>query len=79
MGWESTWKTSGQISGTQGQSKRLEGIQIELVGAPGYHIEYKTHIQDIGWETSWKRDGQISGTTGKSKRLEGIQIRIIKD
>lgn len=71
-------ETGGQVSGTEGQSKRLEAIQIELVGAPGYHVEYRTHVQNVGWQ-GWKRDGAISGTEGKSLRLEGIEIRIVKD
>ena len=66
------------MSGTSGKGLRLEAIKIELVGAPGYHVEYRSHVQDLGWENTWKRDGQISGSIGMSKRLEGIQIRIVK-
>ena len=79
LGWEKKWVMEGNISGTVGKLKRLEAIKIELVGAPGYHVEYRTHIQDSGWENTWKRDGEISGSVGKSKRLEGIQIRIVQD
>jgi uncharacterized protein YjdB len=66
----------GSISGTSGESKRLEAIRIKL-GDTGYSggIKYRTHIQGIGWQ-SWKKDGQMSGTSGKSKRLEAIQIKL---
>lgn len=72
-GWQS-WKSNGEVSGTVGQSKRLEGINIKLSNING-SIEYKTHVQDIGWQ-DWKSNGQMSGTTGQSKRLEAIQIKL---
>lgn len=72
-GWQS-WKSNGEVSGTVGQSKRLEGINIKLPNING-SIEYKTHVQDIGWQ-DWKSNGQMSGTTGQSKRLEAIQIKL---
>ena len=76
-GWEEDWKTDGEMSGTSGESKRLEGIRIRLDGAEeDDYIEYRTHVQTYGWETEWKRNGDMSGTSGESKRLEGIQIRL---
>ena len=72
-GWQS-WKSNGEVSGTVGQSKRLEGININLSNING-SIEYKTHVQDIGWQ-DWKSNGQMSGTSGQSKRLEAIQIKL---
>lgn len=72
-GWQS-WKLNGEVSGTVGQSKRLEGINIKLSNING-SIEYKTHVQDIGWQ-DWKSNGQMSGTSGQSKRLEAIQIKL---
>lgn len=72
-GWQS-WKSNGEVSGTVGQSKRLEGINIKLSNING-SIEYKTHVQDIGWQ-DWKSNGQMSGTSGQSKRLEAIQIKL---
>lgn len=66
----------GSISGTSGESKRLEGIWISL-GNTGYsgNISYQTHIQDIGWQ-SVRYNGTMSGTSGQSKRLEGIKIKL---
>ena len=72
-GWQE-WKKDGAMSGTSGQSKRLEGINIKLTNQPySGSIVYRTHVQTYGWQ-GWKKDGQMSGTTGKAKRLEGIQI-----
>ncbi len=81
IGWESTPKFDGELSGTSGKSYRLEGIKINkgprLVGSG--NIEYRTHIQNIGWEKEYKKNGQMSGTSGRSLRLEAIQIRLTGD
>ena len=77
-GWQD-WTTEGLLSGTSGESKRLEAIQIQLnnLGVTG-SVEYRTHVQTYGWQ-DWKRDGALSGTSGQSKRLEAIQIRLTGD
>lgn len=74
-GWQN-WRWGGVMSGTSGQSKRLEGIELLLANKQyGGGIEYRTHVQDIGWQ-GWRRDGVMSGTSGQSKRLEAIEIRL---
>ena len=73
-GWQS-YRYDGAMAGTQGESKRLEGIHIELIDKPyAGDIVYRTHIQSYGWEPYWMGNGEMSGTSGESKRLEGIQI-----
>ncbi|CUO43099.1 glucosaminidase domain-containing protein [Clostridium disporicum] len=74
-GWQS-WKQDGQTSGTSGESKRLEGIKIEINNYPGASIRYSTHVQSYGWQ-DWKYDGLVSGTSGESKRLEAIKIEVM--
>ena len=65
------------MSGTSGQSKRLEAIEIFLTGGQySGGIKYKTHVQDIGWESSYAQNGEMSGTQGQAKRLEGISIEL---
>ncbi|MDD5016825.1 MAG: SpoIID/LytB domain-containing protein [Eubacteriales bacterium] len=73
IGWQD-WVSDGELSGTSGQSLRLEAVRIELNGVDG-GIEYKTHVQDIGW-MDWVSGGELSGTTGQGKRLEAIQIQL---
>ena len=75
IGWQDT-KVNGDLSGTTGQSLRLEGIKINIENA-GYQVgvSYQTHVQDIGWQDS-QTDGAMSGTEGQSKRLEGIRISL---
>ena len=75
VGWQG-WKKNGTMSGTSGQAKRLEAIQIKVSGVRNLGIRYKTHIQSIGWESGWKADGKTSGTSGQAKRLEAIQIQL---
>mgnify|MGYP000214069718 CR=1 FL=1 len=74
-GWQGE-KSEGQISGTYGESKRLEGIRMHLTdtGVAG-GITYRTHVQTYGWQ-NWKSDGEESGTSGQAKRLEAIQIKL---
>ncbi len=76
FGWQA-WKANGEMSGTSGQAKRLEGIEVKVdnLGISG-GVQYKTHIQSYGWEKDWKRNGQMSGTSGQAKRLEAIQIQL---
>ncbi|MBN1775373.1 MAG: hypothetical protein JW817_02790, partial [Clostridiales bacterium] len=73
IGWQD-YVRNGAISGTSGQSKRLEGIQIKLNNIEG-GIEYRTHVQDYGW-MAWASNDAMSGTSGQSKRLEAIEIRL---
>lgn len=73
IGWQG-WKKDGEMSGTSGQSKRLEGINIKLENLNG-NVEYQTHVQSIGWQ-SWKSNGAMAGTSGQSKRLEAIKIKL---
>ncbi|MBU4439677.1 MAG: Ig-like domain-containing protein, partial [Firmicutes bacterium] len=75
IGWQG-WKTNGEMSGTSGQSYRLEGIEIK-VDNRGYDIgvSYQTQIENIGWQ-GFKSNGEMSGTSGQSLQLEAIQIRL---
>ena len=75
-GWQD-WKKDGQMAGTSGESKRLEGIKINLDNKGSYNgtIEYCTHIEGIGWQ-DWRSNGEMSGTSGQSKRLEAIKINL---
>lgn len=74
-GWQS-WKMNGDLSGTSGQSKRLEGIKIKINNSSvNGSVLYRTHVQNIGWQ-DWKLNGTMSGTSGQSLRLEAIQIKL---
>lgn len=78
-GWEPLDVSDGTVSGTTGQAKRLEAIQIYLTGevANYYDIYYRVHAQSYGW-MNWAANGQKAGTAGLAKRLEAIQIVLVK-
>lgn len=84
-GWQgdinnkNTWKINGAMSGTSGQSKRLEAICIDLTGemAENYDVYYRVHAQSYGW-LGWAKNGAPAGTAGCAKRLEGIEICLVK-
>ncbi|CUO43051.1 hypothetical protein [Clostridium disporicum] len=49
-GWQE-WKRDEQMTGTSGESKRLEGIKINVEGLPeGVSVVYRTHVQSYGWQ-----------------------------
>ena len=73
-GWQD-WVENGKMSGTRGESKRLEGICITVSGNASLGIRYKTHVQTYGWQ-DWVENGAMSGTSGKAKRLEAICIEL---
>lgn len=81
FGWEgeagktSTWKKDGDMSGTSGKSKRLEGIEIIVEGDANLGIQYTTHCQTYGW-LPWSSNGEMNGTEGEAKRLEAIKIQL---
>ncbi len=88
-GWQK-WVTDGMMSGTSGQAKRLEGININItnkrnsISGEVYDgdVVYTTHVQKYGWQgdpndetrAGWKKNGEMSGTSGEAKRLEAICI-----
>ncbi len=77
-GWLPTWAKNGQMSGTTGEAKRLEAIQIRLTdGAQSkYDVWYRVHAQSYGW-LGWAKNGEKAGTAGLAKRLESIQIKLL--
>ena len=86
FGWQG-WKYNGQMSGTSGLAKRLEGIEINITNKDyDGGIAYCTHVQTYGWQgaklddpTTWKQDGDMAGTSGQAKRLEAICITLTGD
>lgn len=82
IGWEADtgrgWKSDGSMSGTEGESKRLEAIQIKLTGpaAGQFDIYYQVHAQNFGW-MGWAKNGESAGTAGYAYRLEAIKIMLV--
>ncbi|MBO7675020.1 MAG: Ig domain-containing protein, partial [Atopobiaceae bacterium] len=79
IGWEKSWSRDGQMSGTSGQSKRVEATRIRLYGnmAKKYDVYYRVHAQNYGW-MGWAKNGAKAGTQGKSLRIEAMQVVLVK-
>ena len=77
IGW-AAYAYNGAVSGSIGQSLRMEAIEIKLSGeiAKYYDVVYRTHVQNIGWQ-NWKKNGETAGTTGQSLRVEAIEIKLV--
>lgn len=76
-GWMD-WKFDGQMCGTEGQSKRVEALQIYPYNLPeGAYLETSVHIQNYGWlfGTIGSKGGFL-GTTGESKRIEALSLNL---
>jgi uncharacterized protein YjdB len=69
---------NGQISGTAGQSRRLEAFSLAQ-GTPlaSTGMEARSHVQNIGW-SGWGGTDLV-GSTGQSLRLEAFQLRLTGD
>lgn len=74
IGWQG-YVENGAVSGTTGQSLRLEALNIEVLNSTKLGIKYATHVQDYGWQDP-VMDGALSGTTGKSLRGEAVTIEL---
>ena len=74
-GWQSM-KKDGQIGGTVGENKRIEGTKIKLENVPdNLTVKYQVQGQSYGWQ-SWVNEGELGGTDGQSKRAEAIKIKL---
>lgn len=77
IGWQDSWSSDGDTSGTTGQSLPMEALKIKLVNAPaGAKINYQAHVQNIGWINQWQSNGDTAGTTGRGLNLEAIKITL---
>lgn len=78
IGWMSP-VSDGQMSGTEGEAKRVEAVTARLTGsiAAYYDIYYRVHVQNLGW-LDWACNGQKAGTQGLSLRMEAIQFVLIE-
>lgn len=77
LGWESSWKTNGAISGTDGKGLRLEAFFVELTGSypSDANIVAAVHVQNQGNLGPFDM-GEEAGTDGLGLRLEEIVLTL---
>jgi RHS repeat-associated protein len=74
-GWLSSVQ-NGSISGTVGESLRMEALKISLTNPlPNMQIKYQVHVQNKGW-MDLKSSGETAGTIGEALRIEAIKIKL---
>ena len=75
VGWQN-YVFDGALSGTLGESKRLEALKVRLDSQP-YEgaIAYSANVQGSGWQT-WSQNDALTGTTGTGKYLEAFKIKL---
>ena len=73
-GWLST-VSNGELSGTTGESKRLEAFIINNNSLLKGNILYRSYVEGFGWQ-DYVTVGNVSGTEGRSKKVEMIQIKL---
>lgn len=74
IGW--TEDVSTGISGTVGETKRLEALKITLKSKGKSMIKYRVRYLNGEWQ-DWKQSGDVAGTTGCSQPLEALEIKLI--
>ena len=72
-GW-SLNSSNGEVSGTSGQAKKIEGLKINLKNTEISDIQYRVHIEDLGWQ-EWKNNNEVAGAPNSGKRIEAIEIK----
>lgn len=77
-GWENDWLSDGALSGTVGQSKRLEALKVELTGdfPEDASIETSVHVQNYGNLGPFAM-GTEAGTSGQGLRMEEITLNLV--
>lgn len=77
-GWENDWLSDGALSGTVGQSKRLEALKVELTGdfPEDASIETSVHVQNYGNLGPFAM-GTEAGTSGLGLRMEEITLNLV--
>lgn len=85
-GWMD-WAKNGQYAGSEGQSKRLEGIEIKVVrrgeaapgsttrpyAGPAVGVEYQVNVCNHGW-TSPVRNGALAGSIGQGRGIQELRV-----
>lgn len=83
------WAKNGEVTGTIGYFRAIEGITIKLVLKDTEEIkqdkanffrsinevEYQSHISYAGWEKSVK-DGATSSAVGKNRTIEAFKVKL---
>lgn len=76
---DTPWLRQGELCGTRGQARRLEGFAIRLSGkaAREFTVKYQCRLQDQTFSDVLE-DGEFCGTKGESLGIESLRVWIEK-
>ena len=74
IGWQA-YVSGNDVSGTVGQGRAIEAIQLSVSGIKDLGVRYRVYGQGYGWQ-NWTKKNEMAGTVGQAKRLEAIQIEL---
>ena len=66
------YSCDGEISGTEGQGKRIDGLKMDTY-APNGSIKYRAFIRNVGW-TNWVSSNEEIKANGND--IENIQVKL---
>ncbi len=75
IGFESDYKTSGEVSGSKNQAKAIQLIKIKLSGklALKYDVYYRVHSAKVGWQ-DWVKNDEVAGVNDFD--IQAIEIKL---
>lgn len=73
-GWQD-WVGNAQISGTVGEGKAVQAVEIKLTGQAeqNYDVYYRIMSKSMGW-LGWTENGTTAGTTGLNVPATAVQV-----
>lgn len=74
IGWQN-YVENGILSGTVGERKRMEAIEVSIESELDLGVTYTTLVNGLGWQ-GYGSDGTISGTTGQGRAIEAVALEL---
>ncbi len=74
LGWQEK-VSSGEISGTIGQGKRMEAFTMSLENNYRVDVSYSAFIEGSGWQ-DFANEPDVMGVAGQGKRIEAIKVKL---
>ncbi|MFI6449386.1 hypothetical protein [Kitasatospora sp. NPDC050543] len=75
-GWQG-WKCDGQFSGTAGENRAIEAVEIQIWGKGTWSAS--AHVRNESWQIpQYAGDGELIrvGTTGKALPMEMLSVGV---
>ena len=73
-GWQNEVR-KGHLSGSSGESLRLEGVKIRVSGEKNLGVRYSGHVENKGWMPS-VTNGAECGLPNTGRRIEGLALKL---